>query len=155
LFDNSGAKVERRETTREARSMPEVTIISDEVRAVEASAVGGRLLVSPERLGAAIGWELKPEGLCRDDTCVPVRDRATLLVDGDLDLGAVADALRRPVVIDAEAGIAAIALDAEGRRQALDALHAPPFILDDLDGNAHSLEEWAGLKKLLVAFSSW
>jgi hypothetical protein len=135
--------------------MPTVTIISDAVRTVEARADDGRLLVAPARLGDALGWDLKPEGLCRDDTCVPVRDSAGLFVDGDLDVGAVSTALGRLAVVDAEAGIAAVALDAEGRRQALDGLHAPPFVLDDLDGQPHGLEEWHGRKKLLVAFASW
>jgi hypothetical protein len=135
--------------------MPQVTIISDGVRTVEAAADEGRLLVATAHLGEALGWELKPEGLCQNDRCVPVRDPASLLVGEDLSIAAVAAALGRPAVIDADAGIAAVALDAEGRRQALGALHAPPFTLDDLDGNPHSLEEWHARKKLLVAFSSW
>jgi hypothetical protein len=135
--------------------MRPATIISDEVRTVEASADRDRLLVAPDQLPAAIGWELKPQGLCRDDVCVPVRDQAALFASDSLDLASVAAALGRPAVVDAIAGIAAIALDAEGRRQALDQLHAPPFTLQDLDGVAHRLEEWRGRKKLLVAFSSW
>ena len=53
----------------------------------------------PDDLRVAIGWELKPEGLCRDDVCVPVRDRDALLVDGMVDLRVgrrhVARAVRR------------------------------------------------------------
>jgi hypothetical protein len=135
--------------------MPQVTIISDQVRTVDALSGEGRILVAPDRLHDALGWELKPEGLCQGDTCVPVRDTSSLLAGLDLDLAAVASVLGRPAVIDAEAGMAAVALDAEGRRQALDDLQAPSFTLNDLDGNAHRLEEWSGRKKLLVAFSSW
>ena len=135
--------------------MPSATIISDVVRTVEATPAEGRLLIAPERLDDAIGWELKPQGLCREDTCVPVRDRAALFQGDDLDLSAVAAVLGRPSVIDAEGGIAALAMDADGRRQALDSLRAPSFGLDDLDGNPHRLEEWLGRKKLLVAFASW
>jgi hypothetical protein len=113
------------------------------------------MLVSPDRLGEALGWELKPEGLCRQDTCVPVRDSARLFVGNDVDVAAVAGALGRAVVVDAKAGIAAMALDAEDRRQALEARHAPPFTLNDLEGRAHDLAEWRGRKKLLVAFASW
>jgi hypothetical protein len=135
--------------------MPSATIISDEVRRAEATAADGRLLVAPERLGDALGWELKPEGLCREDVCVPVRDRASMFVGDEVDLTAVATALGRAAVVDAGAGIAAVAIDAEGRRQALDSLRAPPFVLDDLDGHPHRLDEWRGRKKLLVAFASW
>ncbi|HWW53156.1 MAG TPA: hypothetical protein VNY84_05275 [Acidimicrobiales bacterium] len=135
--------------------MGKATIISDEVRTVEASTVGGRVLVAPGLLNDALGWQLKAEGLCRDDTCVPVRDTAALFVDGELDVAAVAAALGRSAVVDAEARLAAIAWDAESRRQALHARRAPPFALADLDGRFHRLEEWAGRKKLLLAFSSW
>ena len=135
--------------------MPTATIISDDVRRAEATTADGRLLVAPERLVDALGWELKPEGLCRDDVCVPVRDRASLFVGDDVDLAAAAAALGRAAVVDALGGIAAVAMDAEGRRQALDSLRAPTFVLDDLDGHPHLLEEWRGRKKLLVAFASW
>ena len=106
-------------------------------------------------LPAALGWTLQPEGLCRGDVCVPVRDRDALFVGEQLDLVAVADALGRPTVVDADAGIVAVALDREQRRDALDALTAPDVTLRDLDGDAHSLSEWRGRKRLLHAFSSW
>lgn len=130
-------------------------MISDETRWVEGSAVEGRLLIEPARLPEALGWELKPEGLCRDDVCVPVRDPAELFSGGELDLAAVGAALGRPVVVDADARVAAVALDGETRRRALTELEAPPFALPDLDGNLHALEEWHNQKKLLVAFASW
>jgi hypothetical protein len=135
--------------------MPSATIISDDVRRAEATPADGRLLVAPERLVEAIGWELEPEGLCRGEMCVPVRDRASLFVGDEVDLAAVAAALGRAAVVDAPGRIAALAMDAEGRRQALDSLRAPPFVLDDLDGHPHRLDEWRGRKKLLVAFASW
>ena len=101
------------------------------------------------------GWTLKPEGLCRDDRCVPVGDRTALLVDGRVDLAAVAGVLGRLAVVDAEAGLAAMALSSEQRHQAIDGLQAPPFALADLEGSTHHLDEWRGQKKLIVAFSSW
>jgi hypothetical protein len=137
--------------------MPQVTIIEDEARTAEATldGDGGRMLIDPDRLGDALGWELKPEGLCRGDVCVPVRDPAGLKAGDQLDLAAVAAALGRPAVVDARAGLAAIALPAERRKQALESLQAPPFALPDLDGVTHQLSEWRGKKKLLVAFASW
>ncbi len=76
-------------------------------------------------------------------------------MDGRIDLAAVADALGRPVVIDSDAGIAAMGLTGEARRRALEGLEAPEFALPDLDGGRHALEEWHGKKKLLVTFASW
>ena len=135
--------------------MARATIITDHAESVEAVVAGGRLLLDPDALPAAIGWELKPQGLCRDEVCVPVRDRDALSVDGRLDLAAVAGALGRPVVVDADAGLAAMALDATARRQAITALEAPAFTLADLDGTPHRLSEWQDRKKLLFAFASW
>ena len=101
--------------------MARVTVIGDENTTVEAEIVDQRVLLEPRLLPEAIGWALKPEGLCRDDTCVPVRDRAALFVGEQLDLAAVGAALGRPSVVDADAGMVAIALDRERRRDALQA----------------------------------
>src|SRR5215213_10468169 len=132
-----------------------VTIVSDDTRDVAADVVDGRVLVDVDALADAFGWTLKPEGLCRDETCVPVRDRDALFVGERLDLAAVADSLGRAVVVDADAGIIAIALDGEQRRAALESLTAPDVTLRDLAGSEHSLSEWRGRKRLLHAFSSW
>jgi len=135
--------------------VPQATVISEDIRQVDAVTAGDRLLIRPEDLGAALGWELKPEGLCHGDTCVPVRDRGALLAGDRLDLAAVAGALGRPVVVDAGAAVAAVALGSEQRRQALDGLVAPEFTLPDLAGRPHAFSEWSGRKRLLVAFASW
>jgi hypothetical protein len=133
----------------------QATIVTDETRTVTAVVDADRLLIDPAALPDAAGWELKPEGLCRDDVCVPVRDRAALFVGDHLDIAAVAAALGRLSVVDADAGIAVVALPKERRRAALQDRDVPPFTLADLDGTHHSLEEWRGSKKLLVAFASW
>jgi hypothetical protein len=133
----------------------QATIVTDEASTVAAVVDGDRLLIDPASLPDALGWELKPEGLCRENVCVPVRDRARLLVGDRLDIGAVAGALGHLSVVDANAGIAAIALPKEGRRAALREHRAPSFTLPDLDGVEHHLEEWRGTKKLLVAFATW
>jgi peroxiredoxin len=135
----------------------QITIIDAESRRVDATPDPGRgtFLIDPELLPEALGWELKPSGLCQRDTCVPVGDVGALKVGGQLDLAAVARALGRPTVVDVDAGLMGVALPAELRRGALDDLRAPDFELPDVDGNLHSLYEWAGLKKALVTFSSW
>jgi hypothetical protein len=135
--------------------MPDITFIGDDVRTASATVEDGKVLVEPAQLRDALGWTLEPDGLCRGDVCVSVRDRVALFVDGRLDVERVAGALGRPVVADPEAGVVAIALPAEQRRAALDTLVAPSFELDDLHGVPHPLDQWRGTKKLLVAFASW
>jgi peroxiredoxin len=135
----------------------QITIIDTGSRQVEAGIDAGRgtFLVDADQLSGALGWELKPSGLCQDSTCVPVDDAGSLTVRGRVDLAAVARALGRPVVVDVDAGLMAVALPAEPRRQAREELQAPGFELPDVDGTLHALSEWAGVKKALVAFSSW
>jgi peroxiredoxin len=137
--------------------MSQITIIEEHARTVEADPDAGHttFLIDADRLPDALGWELKPDGLCREDTCVPVAHPSGLRVGDRLDLAAVAAALGRPAIIDVEAGLMAVALPAELRRQALDDLRAPAFELPDVDGKLHHLDEWLGLKRLLVTFSSW
>jgi hypothetical protein len=135
--------------------MTPVTIIADGTATVDAQIDDGRVLVTPSSLPTALGWTLKPEGLCRDDVCVPVRDRDALFSGEHLDVAAVATALGRESVVDPDAGLVAVAVGTEQRREALQMLVAPDFELPDLDGTPHALSEWRGTKRLLHAFSSW
>jgi peroxiredoxin len=135
----------------------EITIITDRVATVDGDVDPGRstVLIDAADLGTALGWDLKPRGLCRGDVCVPVRDMDALRVGDRLDLVAVATAVGQPSVVDAAASLMAVALPAELRRGALRDLEAPAFTLPDLDGVPRSLADWAGRKRLLVTFSSW
>jgi hypothetical protein len=130
-----------------------LTVIDEGARTIDGDFVDGRVLVGAAATREALGWELKPEGLCRADVCVPLP--ATARSDGRVDLAAAARALGRPVVADPELGVVAVALASEERRKALDELEAPPFTLPDLGGAPHELAEWQGRKRLLIAFSSW
>jgi hypothetical protein len=135
--------------------MATMTVISDDgATTVDAVAVDGQLLVAPAAITAALGWELKPEGLCRDDVCVPVLGRLAAGDDGRVDLLSAADVLRRPTLLDADAGVLVVGVSAADRGAALTGL-LPAFSLPDLDGVAHATTEWRGKKKLLVAFASW
>ena len=135
--------------------MARVTFIGDDTGTADAEIAGDRVLIATEQLPGALGWTLKPEGLCRDDVCVPVHDRGALFRGDRLDLGAVAHALGRPALVDADAGFIAIGRSEEQRRKALELLVAPDFELPDLDGVPHQLSDWRGRKRLLHAFASW
>jgi hypothetical protein len=135
--------------------MPEVTIITDETRVVPGEVVDGRVLIDPLDLERAIGWSLRPEGLCQGTRCVPLLRPEELAVGDRVDVVGVADALARPHVVDEGGAIVAVALDPEARHRALQGREAPVFELPDLDGTLHASTEWRGKKKLLIAFSSW
>ena len=112
-------------------------------------------LVHAADLEDVLGWTLKPEGLCRDDTCVIVRDRAAIEVDGKINVAEVAGLLDRPVAVDEETNVVAIGSARDQRRRALNDLEAPDFRLPDLDGNYHALSDHRSKKRLIAAFASW
>jgi hypothetical protein len=133
-----------------------VTLI-DESRPVEVEGtVGGDAIhLTPEGLARALGWEVKPRGLCRGDACVPVRDVAALVRTDGIDVVALARLLDRPLAIEAAEGIAVLGASAGHRAARLASLEAPDFTLPDLDGGLHSLHAQRGRKTLLVAWASW
>ncbi len=111
--------------------------------------------MTPEALHESLGWQLKPEGLCRGEVCVPVRDRSKLVIDGAIDLSGFAETLGRPLAMDAAEGAAAIGTAATDRATQLASLEAPDFTLPDLAGKLHSLSDHRGKKVLLIAYASW
>ena len=115
---------------------------------------GDRVLLDPDALGALSGWQLKPEGLCRDEVCVPVRDDA-LIVDGAVDVARFAAALGRPVVVDAGHAVVAVGERCADRRGPIEAGVAPDFTLPQLDGGSFTFSSLGRRKKLLLAWSSW
>jgi hypothetical protein len=114
----------------------------------------GRAVLAPAAL-AALGWELHPEGLCREGLCIPVPADGTLEVAGGIDLEAFARLLDRPLALDADERAAYLGVSAGERQRALRSLVAPDFTLPDLSGRPHRLSEHRGRKVLLVVWASW
>lgn len=136
--------------------MPVLKVLTiDGVNEVEAQLLDGRALVDDAGLEAALGWQLKPEGLCRGDVCVPVRDGAAIASGDRIDLGRVGELLGMASLLDDVAGLLAVSAPAADRGAALKGRVAPDFTLPDLDGDLHSLEEFKDRKRLLIAFASW
>ncbi len=123
--------------------------------ALEADVVGERVRLGAESLRRALGYELKPEGLCRGAICIPVRDRAALVAHEAIDLVELARVTGRPLALDAAERSAAIGTPAEERVATLRGLEAPDFTLPDLNGREHRLSEHRGKKVLLIAYASW
>lgn len=122
---------------------------------VDAEVSGDRVVVADADLERATGWAVKPEGLCRGEICVPLRDGAGTAGAGRVDLGEVAAALRRPLAVDTGESAAALGASAGERAERLSSLEAPDFALLDLEGRSHSLSSHRGRKVLLVVYASW
>jgi hypothetical protein len=124
---------------------------------VAASLDGTGLWLPADALLAATGWELKPQGLCRDEVCIPVR--AGMVADATggkrVNLSALAEALARPLATDGDEQVAYLGASAQARADALRSLQAPDFELPDLGGKLHRLSDQRGKKVLLVAYASW
>ena len=122
---------------------------------VDARVDGGRVLLAPAALREALGWELHDGTLCNDAMCVPLPAGSSLAAGGPLDLAEVAEALDRPLALDAGERVAYLGVSARERADALASLQAPDFTLPDLSGRSHMLSEHRGKKVLLVVWASW
>lgn len=122
-----------------------------------ARVVGDALWLAKADVHRATGWTLKPEGLCRDETCVPVpRGREAEFVAGDsINVGAFWRHMGSPVVKNAAGDTWVLGTSARDRARALESLQALDFTLPDLAGRMHSLAEQRGKKVLLVTWASW
>jgi hypothetical protein len=111
-----------------------------------------RLDLTPEELLQATGWEIKPEGACKGETCVPLPGLTTR-ADGTIDVRDFAARLAMPVVTDEKYGLSALGPRGGGR--VLDDVALPDITLLDFDGTAFELAQLRGRKLLLVAWASW
>ena len=100
-------------------------------------------------LEAETGWHLRPEGLCREDVCVPF----AAADPNAIDLAAAARALGRPLVHDAAHDL--YALGAARGTHALVSAVAPDLVLPDVTGRPFALRSLRGQKAVVVAWASW
>ena len=118
---------------------------------------GPGLLIRPEDLGRVNGFEVKPEGVCFGDLCIPMHDGLLVEQDGIqwFDLTAFADLLGQPYVADRESGVWSFAeIPAKRERMLVDAM-APDFEVTDRRGRVVRLADLKGKKALIVTWSSW
>lgn len=126
--------------------MPTWTLIDEQtVRTVEA---GDDLAVDP----GVLGWERKPQGLCKGDTCIPVPAGTP---EGPMQADLLARLLGRPVAVDRSERVAAFAASPTERAEALRSGVAPDFTLPDVNGVLHRLSDYRGRKVVLYAYASW
>jgi AhpC/TSA family len=135
---------------------PNFTFIDEgRIVPVPATVNGDHVRLSPATLRDALGWELKPQGLCKDERCMPIGGHADLVTDDGIDLAGLAALLTRPLAVDTECRAAYLGAAAADRAAQLASLQAPDFTLPDLHGQLHSLSDYRGKKVLLVAYASW
>ena len=138
------------------------TIVYDEVATDIAGARvdGAELWVTTADLTRATQFELKPQGVCRDELCFPLpkaRRGEFVREDGKVvwfGLTAFARLVGQPVAQDAASSAWYFGLRSD-QQQGLSSLKAPDFTLPDMAGKMHSLGDFRGKKILLVTWASW
>ena len=133
----------------------QIISIDGQVTAVELSEQSGKLSVSNSVLEQATGWSLKPEGLCRDQVCVPVRNFEALIKDDQVDLAEFARLVSQNIVIDVQRKVVALGEQAQIRGTEMATLEAPDFTLPDIHGRQVYFSDYNRRKRLLLAWSSW
>ncbi len=118
---------------------------------------GDDLLIEPQDLVRINGFELKPEGACFKDMCIPLNDDL-LVQQGDkqwFNLTAFADLLQQPYVADTQARVWSFAeIPAKRQSMMVDGM-APDFEVTDRQGNVIRMADLKGKKALIVTWSSW
>lgn len=119
------------------------------------------LWVTPADLTRMNGFELKPEGLCLEDICIPVRtnDADPLAVERDgqtwVNTSALARRMNQAVVADVDAGIWSFAPMPTTITGGATSVKAPDFTLPNTKGELISLSDFRGKKVLLLTWASW
>jgi hypothetical protein len=135
-----------------------VTLLTERGRFDAAGrADGDSLWVAAPTLAEATGWELKPEGFCRDEVCIPLPKGR----EDEFRLGSEVDAARlwrhagQPIVASRDRTAWSLGASAALRSSRLESLEAPEVALPDLDGRIHRLSDHRGRKVFLATWASW
>ncbi len=115
----------------------------------------GEFAVSLADFARATGWQLKPEGLCIDEICVPIREANRLTDGASIDLVEFARVTKQNIVFDRQRQVAALGERADSRGESMSSLLAPDFKLPDIHGRQVSFSDFNRRKRLLLAWSSW
>ena len=138
------------------------TIVYDD-RATDVAAAreeADQLWITTADLKRATRFEVKPQGVCRDELCFPLpkaRQQEFLHKERGgawFNMTAFAVLVRQPVAHDAGLATWYFGLRAD-QRQFLSSLQAPDFTLPDVNGKTHSLSDFRGKKVFLVTWASW
>jgi len=119
-----------------------------------------QLWITTSDLTRATRFELKPQGVCRDELCFPLpKSKQVEFVKKAsgktwFNLAAFAQLVRQPVAHDVPLSTWYFGLRSD-QQQVLATLQAPNFTLPDIDGKSHSLSDFRGKKVLVVTWASW
>jgi hypothetical protein len=112
-----------------------------------------RLNIDAATFETATGWQIKPEGACKGEVCVPL-DQSARAANG-FDVVATADRLGMSIVADPDAGLWSIGPESLGGRS-LATAEAPELTLPDvLTGKDIKLSSFRGKKVVLASWAPY
>jgi len=119
------------------------------------------LWVTTADLTRATKFEIKPQGVCREELCFPIpKDRKDKLVAKQgrttiFNLSEFARMVHQPSVFDQKNSVWLFGPRQAAQNNFVQTLEAPNFTLPDLNGKMHSLSDFRGKKVLLITWASW
>jgi len=120
---------------------------------VGSDTAGDTLWILKSNLASINGFELKPQGACREDICIPI-PRA--MMRGDyFNLTAFAQRVGQRVVVDADTRVWSFGEIPVVRGAFLESRMAPDFSVPDRKGRPVRLSQFRGKKALVVTWASW
>jgi hypothetical protein len=138
--------------------------VATEITPAQTDDAAGQLWITTADLTRATRFEVKPQGVCRDELCFPLpkaRQQEFLRKNGDgkdagtwFNLTAFAALVHQSVAHDAGQSMWYFGLRSD-QHQRLASLRAPDFTLPDMNGKMHSLSDFHGKKVFLVTWASW
>jgi hypothetical protein len=109
------------------------------------------LELSVTELPVLTGWELKPEGACQDDRCVPMA--GLVIEEGRIDMRDFARRMGMPIAHDERHNLWALGPQSGGH--VLENTHFPHVELNDFENNPFDISILLGRKVLLIAWASY
>ncbi len=119
------------------------------------------LWVTLPDLKRTTGFVVKPQGVCREELCVPLpkQKRNDYLTKRGavtwFNLSAFARLMNQPFAHDAQLATWYFGPREEKQNRYVGSLEAPNFTLPDMNGTMHSLADFRGKKVLLMTWASW
>jgi hypothetical protein len=109
------------------------------------------LEIPREEFESKSGWQLKPEGACMGDRCVPLPGNP--ISSRTVDVRLISEALEMPIVHDSLHGLYAVGPASGGALLA--AAVCPEIELPNLDGKMFKISSLRGRKVVVVSWASW
>lgn len=134
-----------------------LTVLTEVSKTEVDSAAGNDLWMTAADAEKATGWQLKPEGFCKGDICVPVpKGRENDFVAADrVNISALWTLMGNPAVHNDKGDVWFLGTGAGARNDAMLSLEAPDFELPDFTGKLHRLTDFRRKRILLITWASW